>query len=71
MPVDCESCVLLMNDVAKASARRSASDLLLVGSGHAVLVVYIYDKDEMPDLTKAQRETLSEMLKDKLKERRK
>ena len=30
----------------------------------------IYDKDEMADLTKAQRETLKQMIKDELEERR-
>ena len=31
----------------------------------------IYDKDEMSDLTKAQRETLKRMIKNELEERRK
>lgn len=31
----------------------------------------VYDKDEMSDLTKAQRETLKQMIKDELKARRK
>lgn len=49
-------------EAKQGEARRDSGDLLLVSGKSHFLLFTLYDKDQKDDLTKAQRDTLREML---------
>ena len=64
---------LRFGDERRGKGKRGGSRVVYYwwDAGWQFWLFTIYDKDEMPDLTKAQRETLKQMIKDELKARRK